>query len=235
MEIEAIKCFTFDGVCDLLHLFLIENKESVVLVARYSTSPCDLHIAVIQALLTLMNRSQAQERPYLRALTNLILDIITVLARSAAVITPFTLESIFTQMAQLILSPYTQQKYDEASCALRGLLSLCLLSFLSFVIQGNLQSFLIQPITAVLPLLIPSLLEDTGLNHLLGRSSALALLCLLYRSDVGKEVERLVLSRENVLKCLIRVLEYVDVPILSDDVTSRQQRDVYVVTSVHDP
>ena len=65
--------------------------------------------------------------------------------------------------------------------------------------------------------------------------SALALLCLLYRSEVGKEVERLVLSREDVLKCLVRVLEYVDVPILNDDATSRQQRDVYVVTSVHDP
>ena len=138
-------------------------------------------------------------------------------------------------MVQVILSPHTQQKFDEASCELRGLLSLCLLAFLTFVVQANLQSFLIQPITAVLPLLVPSLLEDTGLNNLQGRSSALALLCLLYRSEVGKEVERLVLSREDVLKCLVRVLEYVDVPILNDDAMSRQQRDVYVVTPGHDP
>ena len=162
--------------------------------------------------------------------------MLALLARTpGAVIPPFTLETLFTQLAQLLLSPHVQQRFDQAACELRSLLYLALLAFLTFVTQRDFQAFLVQPVMAVLPLLVPSLLEDTGLNDLQGRAAALALLTLLYESEVGPEVEKLVLAREDVLKCLIRVAEVVDMPVLADDAVGQQQREVYVVAQASHP
>ena len=165
-----------------------------------------------------------------------VIDVLALLARTpSAVVPPFTLEALFTQLTQLLLSPHAQQRFDQAACELRSLLYLALLAFLTFVTQRDFASFLAHPLAAVLPLLVASLLEDTGLNDLQGRASALALLTLLYESDVGADVQKLVLERQDVLKCLVRVAEYVDVPILGEDVVCRQQREVYVVAHGYDP
>lgn len=236
MEIEATKCFVFEAACGLLHLILIENKEVIGRLARFAAAPCELHVAVLQALLALMTHSQTAGRPYLHALTRLVIDVLALLARTpSAVVPPFTLEALFTQLTQLLLSPHAQQRFDQAACELRSLLYLALLAFLTFVTQRDFASFLAHPLAAVLPLLVASLLEDTGLNDLQGRASALALLTLLYESDVGADVQKLVLERQDVLKCLVRVAEYVDVPILGEDVVCRQQREVYVVAHGYDP
>ena len=54
MEIEAVKSLAFTAGCRLLHLHLIENYEAIFLLPRFASSPTDLHVAVLQALLTLI-------------------------------------------------------------------------------------------------------------------------------------------------------------------------------------
>ena len=90
-----------------------------------------------------------------RKLARLVVDVLALLARTpGAVIPPFTLETLFTQLAQLLLSPHVQQRFDQAACELRSLLYLALLAFLTFVTQRDFQAFLVQPVMAVLPLLV---------------------------------------------------------------------------------
>lgn len=163
MEIEATKCFVFEAACGLLHLILIENKEVIARLPRFAAAPCELHVAVLQALLTLMAHSQTAGRSYLQALARLVVDVLALLARTpGAVIPPFTLETLFTQLAQLLLSPHVQQRFDQAACELRSLLYLALLAFLTFVTQRDFQAFLVQPVMAVLPLLVPRCWRTRG-------------------------------------------------------------------------
>ena len=139
MEIEAVKSLAFTAGCRLLHLHLIENYEAIFLLPRFASSPTDLHVAVLQALLTLITDIKTFDRPYLASLGDFFLDLFVFLRRQTDLpIKPFTQQAILNGLLQTILSPIVQQRQEEQSCRLRGQLYLPLLSFLTYVLLVEL-------------------------------------------------------------------------------------------------
>lgn len=137
MALEATKAMAFSATCRLLHLLLIENHESICLLPRFATCPTDLHVAVIQALLSLATSVKSFDRPYLSSLADLLLDLFVFLRTQTMVpMAAFTQQMILTELLQSILSPVVQQRHDERSCRLRGQLYLPLLSFLTFLLTS---------------------------------------------------------------------------------------------------
>lgn len=200
METEALKAFAFNAACKLLHLNLIENRESIVLLPRFADHPLDLHLAVLQALLALVNRVQTLERPYLLDLAQLLLDLLAALqAAHRTELAPFTQQTVLAELLQAVLAPVAQQRQDERSARLRGALYLPLLRFLTDAVHAGAADILEQPLQAALPLLLPALAEDIVLPDLSGRSAALGLLNLLLRSSLGKEALTLLLEQPTTL------------------------------------
>lgn len=141
MALEATKAMAFSAACRLLHLLLIESHESICLLPRFATCPTDLHVAVIQALLSLATSVKSFDRPYLSSLADLLLDLFVFLRTQTSVpMAAFTQQMILTELLQSILSPVVQQRHDERSCRLRGQLYLPLLSFLTFLLEAKTHS-----------------------------------------------------------------------------------------------
>lgn len=247
MEIEAMKSLAFASGCRLLHLHLIENYETILLLPRFATSPTDLHVAVSQALLSLMTSIRSFDRPYLSYLSALLLDLFVFLRGQVTLpMAAFTQQSVLTSLLESVLSPVVQQRQEEKSCWLRCQLYLSLLSFLTYsfslslifrlTIQQNTFDLLLQPLQAALSLLIPSLAQDTLLTNLQGRSAALSLLNLLLQSSVGdgtlqillveRDVIRVGVKKEYKIQGLLQVFSYVDSSILEDSSLAREQREV---------
>ena len=135
MEIEAVKSLAFTSGCRLLHLYLIENYEAVPLLPRFASAPTDLHVAVLQALLSLVPTTNTFDRPYLASLGDLFLDLFALLHKQTSLqMKPFTQQAILNGLLQTVLSPVVQQRQEERSCRLRGQLYLPLLSFLLYVL-----------------------------------------------------------------------------------------------------
>ena len=205
-----MKSLAFASGCRLLHLHLIENYETILLLPRFATSPTDLHVAVSQALLSLMTSVRSFDRPYLSYLSALLLDLFVFLRGQVALpMAAFTQQSVLTSLLESVLSPVVQQRQEEKSC-LRCQLYLSLLSFLTYsfllslisrlTIQQNTFDLLLQPLQAALPLLVPSLAQDTLLTNLQGRTAALSLLNLLLQSSVGDETLQLLLVERDVIR-----------------------------------
>ena len=247
MEIEAMKSLAFASGCRLLHLHLIENYETILLLPRFATSPTDLHVAVSQALLSLMTSIRSFDRPYLSYLSALLLDLFVFLRGQVTLpMAAFTQQSVLTSLLESVLSPVVQQRQEEKSCWLRCQLYLSLLSFLTYsfslslifrlTIQQNTFDLLLQPLQTALSLLIPSLAQDTLLTNLQGRSAALSLLNLLLQSSVGdgtlqillveRDVIRVGVKKEYKIQGLLQVFSYVDSSILEDSSLAREQREV---------
>lgn len=216
MALEATKAMAFSSACDLLHLLLIENHESICLLPRFATCPTDLHVAAIQALLSLATSVKSFDRPYLSSLADLLLDLFVFLRKQTAVpMAAFTQQMILTELLQSILSPVVQQRHDERSCRLRGQLYLPLLSFLTssrnhrltlrIAVQQNAADLLVQPLQTALSLLVPSLAQDALLSDLQSRATALALLRLLLQSDLGEETLRLLLREKETIQVGVAV------------------------------
>ena len=206
-----MKSLAFASGCRLLHLHLIENYETILLLPRFATSPTDLHVAVSQALLSLMTSVRSFDRPYLSYLSALLLDLFVFLRGQVALpMAAFTQQSVLTSLLESVLSPVVQQRQEEKSCWLRCQLYLSLLSFLTYsfllslisrlTIQQNTFDLLLQPLQAALPLLVPSLAQDTLLTNLQGRTAALSLLNLLLQSSVGDETLQLLLVERDVIR-----------------------------------
>mgnify|MGYP006889699749 FL=1 len=141
MALEATKAMAFSAACHLLHLLLIESHESICLLPRFATCPTDLHVAVIQALLSLATSVKSFDRPYLSSLADLLLDLFVFLRTQTTVsMAAFTQQMILTELLQSILSPVVQQRHDERSCRLRGQLYLPLLSFLTSPLLARINS-----------------------------------------------------------------------------------------------
>ena len=211
MEIEAMKSLAFASGCRLLHLHLIENYETILLLPRFATSPTDLHVAVSQALLSLMTSIRSFDRPYLSYLSALLLDLFVFLRGQVTLpMAAFTQQSVLTSLLESVLSPVVQQRQEEKSCWLRCQLYLSLLSFLTYsfslslifrlTIQQNTFDLLLQPLQTALSLLIPSLAQDTLLTNLQGRSAALSLLNLLLQSSVGDGTLQILLVERDVIR-----------------------------------
>lgn len=133
MELEALKSLAFASGCRLLHLHLIENHETILLLPRFGTSPTDLHVAVSQALLSLVTSVRSFDRPYLSYLSALLLDLFVFLRGQVTLpMAAFTQQSVLTGLLEAVLSPVVQQRQEEKSCWLRGQLYLPLLSFLTY-------------------------------------------------------------------------------------------------------
>lgn len=105
MALEATKAMAFSAACYLLHLLLIESHESICLLPRFATCPTDLHVAVIQALLSLATSVKSFDRPYLSSLADLLLDLFVFLRTQTTVsMAAFTQQMILTELLQSILS-----------------------------------------------------------------------------------------------------------------------------------
>ena len=244
MEIETMKSLAFASACRLLHLHLIENSDTILLLPRFATSPTDLHVAVSQALLSLMISVRSFDRPYLSYLSALLLDLFVFLRGQVTLpMAAFTQQSVLTSMLESILSPVVQQRQEEKSCWIRCQLYLSLLSFLTYslivslisrlTIQQNTFDLLLQP---ALPLLIHSVAQDTLLTNLEGRTAALSLLNLLLQSSAGDGTLQLLLVERDVIRVgvmkwskiqdLLQIFNYVDSSILEDSSLARDQRGV---------
>lgn len=215
MELEALKSLAFASGCRLLHLHLIENHETILLLPRFATSPTDLHVAVSQALLSLVTSVRSFDRPYLSYLSALLLDLFVFLRGQVTLpMAAFTQQSVLTGLLEAVLSPVVQQRQEEKSCWLRGQLYLPLLSFLTYsfshclisrlAIQQNTFDLLLQPLQSALSLLVPSLAQDTLLTDLQGRTAALSLMNLLLQSSVGDVTLQLVLAERDVIRVWMR-------------------------------
>lgn len=211
MEIEAMKSLAFASGCRLLHLHLIENYETILLLPRFATSPTDLHVAVSQALLALMTSVRSFDRPYLSYLSGLLLDLFVFLRGQVTLpMAAFTQQSVLTSLLESVLSPVVQQRQEEKSCWMRCQLYLSLLAFLTYsfslslisrlTIQQNTFDLLLQPLQASLSLLVPSLAQDTLLTNLQGRTAALSLLNLLLQSSVGDETLQFLCVERDVIR-----------------------------------
>ena len=247
MEIETMKSLAFASACRLLHLHLIENSDTILLLPRFATSPTDLHVAVSQALLSLMISVRSFDRPYLSYLSALLLDLFVFLRGQVTLpMAAFTQQSVLTSLLESILSPVVQQRQEEKSCWIRCQLYLSLLSFLTYslivslisrlTIQQNTFDLLLQPLQAALPLLIHSVAQDTLLTNLEGRTAALSLLNLLLQSSAGDGTLQLLLVERDVIRVgvmkwskiqdLLQIFNNVDSSILEDSSLARDQRGV---------
>ena len=76
MALEAAKTLAFSAGCQLLHFDLLEAREVISLLPRFADAPFSLHLAVLQALIALLVRTDSYERPYLASLSALLLDLL---------------------------------------------------------------------------------------------------------------------------------------------------------------
>lgn len=160
MEIETFKSLVFQAGCSLLHVNLIENRESISLLSEYSNNPSDLSLAVIQALLSIMTRTQTYDRLYLQSIFSLLTDLFAVLSSSHSPIPPFTQQTVLISLLQTCLSPLIQQQQGETNQALRSSFYLVLHSFLLFSVQSNSLSLLLSSFTFSIESLTHILLKD---------------------------------------------------------------------------
>ena len=184
MEIETFKSLVFKAGCSLLHINLIENRESISLLAEYSNNPIDLSLAVIQALLSIMSRTQTFDRPYLQSILSLLLDIFTVLTVSHSSIPPFTQQAILLSLLQMFLSPLIQQQQGDTNQSLRSSFYLVLHSFLLYAVQANTLSFLLPSFSSSIDLFTHTLLKDISSLSSQLSLSALMLLNYLLITDI---------------------------------------------------
>ena len=121
-----MKSLAFASGCRLLHLHLIENYETILLLPRFATSPTDLHVAVSQALLSLMTSVRSFDRPYLSYLSALLLDLFVFLRGQVALpMAAFTQRVCWNQSYLLWFSSDKKRRvvgYD-ASCISLSFLS----------------------------------------------------------------------------------------------------------------
>ena len=73
-------------------------------------------------------------------------------------------------------------------------------SFNRLSFQQHTTDLLLSPLQTALPLLIPSLAQDSLLLDLQGRTASLALLHFLLQSPIGGEALRLLLLDQSVLQ-----------------------------------
>ena len=132
MALEAAKTLAFSAGCQLLHFDLLEAREVISLLPRFADAPFSLHLAVLQALIALLVRTDSYERPYLASLSALLLDLLLFL-RSAppSLLPPFTQQTVLSGLLKAVLAPAVQQRQDERSDAARVQLYLPLLAFLT--------------------------------------------------------------------------------------------------------
>ena len=178
MEIETFKSLVFKAGCSLLHINLIENRESISLLSEYSNNPTDLSLAVIQAVLSIMSRTQTFDRPYLQSILSLLLDLFTVLTVSHSIIPPFTQQAVLLSLLQMFLSPLIQQQQGDINQSLRSSFYLVLHAFLLYAVQANSLSFLLPSFPSSLDTFTHTLLMD--ISSLSSQLSLSALMLLNY-------------------------------------------------------
>ena len=196
-----MKNFVFQAGCSLLHINIIENKESVSLLSSFSNNPLELYLAVIQALLSITTRTVLVDRSYIQSITDLLLDLFTMLSASSMVIPAFTQQSILLSIVQGVLSPLSQQQH-RLNVPIRSSYYLLLLSFLLYSRKSEVLSLLLPTLRPTLYQLVHLVLMDVERKEYEIKFTALSLLNFMLETDLKEECIHLVLSYEKELQVL---------------------------------
>ena len=200
MELEVMKNFVFQAGCSLLHINIIENKESVSLLSSFSNNPLELYLAVIQALLSITTRTVLFDRSYIQSITDLLLDLFTMLSASSMVVPAFTQQAVLLSILQGVLSPLSQQQQNALNIPIRSSYYLLLLSFLLYSRKSEVLPLLLPTLRPTLDQLVHLLMMDIERREYEIKFTALSLLNFLLETDLKEECIHLVLSYETELQ-----------------------------------
>lgn len=198
-----MKNFVFQAGCSLLHINIIENKESVSLLSAYSDNPLDLYLAVIHALLSITTRTVTFDRTYVQSITELLLDLFSMLSTAAMTIPSFTQQSILLFLLQGVLSPLSQQQQNLLNVSIRSSYYLLLLTFLVYARKAETISLLMPTLHPCLDQLVHLLLTDIERREYEIKYTSLSLLNYLLETELKEECIHLVLSYETELQVVV--------------------------------
>ena len=201
-----MKNFVFQAGCSLLHINIIENKESVSLLSAYSDNPLDLYLAVIHALLSITTRTVTFDRTYVQSITELLLDLFSMLSTAAMTIPSFTQQSILLFLLQGVLSPLSQQQLNLLNVSIRSSYYLLLLTFLVYARKTETISLLMPTLHPCLDQLVHLLLTDIERREYEIKYTSLSLLNYLLETELKEECIHLVLSYETELQVVVFVV-----------------------------
>ena len=197
MALEAGKTLVFSAACQFLHFALLEAREAISLIPRFSDSPFTLHMAVLHALLELMMHVTSFERPYLQYISSLLLDVLRILRTAPpSLFPPFTQQTVITSLLQILLSPAIQQRHDPRSMLSRTPLYLCLLDMLEMTMSSVITN---SSLSGAIKLLGGSLVEDMIEGNVDERIVVLSVSEWLLYSDVKEVVLDTFLRRDDIL------------------------------------
>lgn len=195
MELEAIKSLAFQAGCSLLHIIIIENRESISLLPSFSSDPLNLYLAIIQALLSIANRTTTFDRSYIESIAHLLQDLFVMMSSTSMVIAPFTQQSLFLLILQAILSPLSQQR-NGGSHSIRSGYYILFLTFLQYAKKTESLPHLIQSLNPSLEQLVYLLMNDCDNQIYEDRIAALSLLNYLLTTDLKESIIQYIMSFE---------------------------------------
>lgn len=195
MELEAIKSLAFQAGCSLLHIMIIENRESISLLPSFSSDPLNLYLAIIQALLSIANRTTTLDRSYIESIAHLLQDLFVMMSQTSMVIAPFTQQSLFLLILQAILSPLSQQR-NGGSHSIRSAYYILFLTFLQYARKMESLSHLLLSLNPSLEQLVYLLMSDCDNQVFEDRIAALSLLNYLLTTELKELIIQYILSFE---------------------------------------